>query len=123
MSINEELASSALPITVALYALKLCERFKRTGSMDDLNGAIAMNEELTPEDHPFRVMCLNNLGSGLRTRFESTGSMDDLNRAVTMNEQAVASTLLGSALQTRFERTGSTEDLNRAIATKEQAVA
>ena len=63
--------------------------------MDDLDRAIMTNEqavESTPDDHPNRAGCLNNLGIALQSRFERTGSMDDLDRAIVTNEQAVEST-------------------------------
>jgi tetratricopeptide (TPR) repeat protein len=105
--------------------------------MDDLNGAIIMNEravESIPSDHPDRAVILNNLGITLQSRFERTGSIDDIDRAVTINEQAVISTPidhpgyirtlenLGAALQSRFERTRSKNDLQRAITANEQAI-
>jgi hypothetical protein len=40
-------------------------RFKRTGSLNDLDAAVEASEEVvksTPFDHPNRVMYLNNLG-------------------------------------------------------------
>ena len=94
--------------------------------MEDLDRAIVTKEqavESTPDDHPDRAGCLNNLGIALQSRFERTGSMDDLDRAIVTNEQAVESTPddhpdramylnnLGNALQRRFERTGSMDDL------------
>src|SRR5579871_6687221 len=89
------LVSSVLPdsLRAALYgflAFELISRFDRTGSMDDLNRAITMNEQAvawTPEDHPNRGAMLTNLGNVLQRRFDRTGSMDDLNRAITTNEQ------------------------------------
>ena len=63
--------------------------------MDDLDRAITAIEQAvtsTADNHPDRVMYLNNLGNVLQSRFERTGSMDDLNRAITTNEQAVEST-------------------------------
>ena len=94
---DEELlahASSTLPdstraVLYGLVAFELQNRFERTGSMDDLNRAITMNEQAvtsTPEDHPNRGRTLNNFGSALQSRFERTGSMDDLNRAITTKE-------------------------------------
>ena len=131
------LPESTRGAVLAAVGLKLQERFLRTGSKDDLDRAIMMEEQAiasTPDDHPVRAGYLNNLGNVLQSRFERTGSMDDLDRAITTIEQAVSSTPndhpnhatylsnLGSALRSRFERTGSMDDLDRAITTNEQAV-
>ena len=115
----------------------LLTRFETTGSMDDLDAAIALEErclELTSNEHPNHAGRLNNLGIALRFRFERTGSMEDLDRVIEKQEQAVESTPLGhpnhagmlsnlgSALELRFERTGSVEDIDQAIEKQEQAV-
>ncbi|CAI7647776.1 unnamed protein product [Penicillium manginii] len=112
-------------------------RFKRTGSMDNLNRAIEvvdMAVNSRPNDHPDQARWLNSLGSLLGMRFERTGSMDDLERAVEVAHMAVNSTPedhpdrarwlsgLGSLLGMRFERTGSMNDLNRAIEVVNMAV-
>ena len=63
--------------------------------MEDLDRAIRTNEDAvdsTPNDHPSRAICLNNLGNTLHRRFERTGSIDDLDRAIVTKEQAVEST-------------------------------
>ncbi|KAF3175042.1 hypothetical protein TWF788_008514 [Orbilia oligospora] len=65
-------------------------RFKRTGSMDDLNRAVEAADKAvaaTPQDHPDRAACLNNLGNWLGRRFDRTGSMDDLNRALSSYQE------------------------------------
>ena len=138
----QELMLSQLPesergVLLDAIGMESLERFKRKGSIDDLDRAITMEEkavESTPVDHPDRAGYLNNLGIALQSRFERTGSMDDLHRAIATNEKAVESTPLdhptragrlnnlGSALQSRFERTGWVDDLIRAIVIKEQAV-
>jgi tetratricopeptide (TPR) repeat protein len=137
-----ELPEATLPEStrgtlLAAVGLKLQERFLRTGSKDDLDRAITMEEEAiasTPDDHSVRAGYLNNLGNVLQRRFELTGSMNDLDRAITTIEQAISSTPnnhpnhamylsnLGSALRSRFELTGSMSDLDRAIMTNGQAV-
>ncbi|KAL7917666.1 CHAT domain-containing protein [Trichoderma austrokoningii] len=106
-------------------------RFKRTGSMEDLDRAISVASDAldaTPLDHPDRAGRLNNLGNWLGSRFERTGCMDDLNRAVSVASDAVDATPLdhpdragclnnlGNRLGMRFERTGSMDDLNRGLA-------
>jgi tetratricopeptide (TPR) repeat protein len=115
----------------------LLRRYERTCSIDDINGAITMEEktiELIPVDHPNRATYLNNFGIALRSRFERTGSIDNLDRAIMTNEQAIESTPvdhadraaylnnLEVALQMRFSRTGSMDDLDHAIVTIEQAI-
>ncbi|KJZ70809.1 hypothetical protein HIM_09822 [Hirsutella minnesotensis 3608] len=105
-------------------------RFKRTGSMDDLDRAIEVADmavAATPQGHPDRARQLSNLGTWLGSRFERTGSMNDLDRAVEVADVAVAATPqdhpdraallnnLGNILGRRFERTGSINDLDRAL--------
>ena len=49
-------------------SVAVSRRFERTGSMNDLDRAIAMNQEtiaLTPEDYPNHGIYLNNLGIAL----------------------------------------------------------
>src|SRR5436190_598477 len=71
-------------------------RFERTGSMDDLEQAIKLQEEAVavtqPNKHSELAMYLNNLGLSLQDRFERTGSIKDLDRAVTVAEQAALAT-------------------------------
>ena len=112
-------------------------RFERTGSTEDLDRAIIINEqalESTSQSQHIRMGVLNNLGLALQSRFDRTGSMEDLDRAIVANEQVVELTTdenparvmylnnLMSALQRRFVRTGSMDDLKRAIVTNEQAI-
>lgn len=80
---------------LADVGIALLDRFEQTGSMEDLNRAIVINEqavESTPDDHADRARMLNNLGIALQSRFEQTGSINDLGCAVITNEQAVEST-------------------------------
>ena len=113
-------------------------RFKRTGSMDDLNTAIKVKEEavkLTPMDSRLsRAIYLNNLGASLDSRFGLTGSMDDLNSAVKIYEEVLKLTPkdhpdqggrlynLGLSLEQRFQRKGLTDDLNAAVIAFENSV-
>src|SRR5438045_9447901 len=74
-------------------ATKLLDRFEGNRSMDDLDRAITMEEQLlafTPDDDPNRGIYLENLGWAVQSRFERMGSMDDLGRAIWANEQAVS---------------------------------
>jgi tetratricopeptide (TPR) repeat protein len=117
--------------------VRFLERFLQTGSIDDVDRAIAIEEraiESASVDHSDRAMCLSNLGVALEMRFKRIGSLDNLDRAIVTNTQAVELTPvnhpnragrlnnLGNALQSRFERMGSMDDLDRAIMTKEQAI-
>jgi hypothetical protein len=68
----------------------LHDRFKRKGSIDDINRAIATMEEATKaqnSDHNLSVI-INSLGTFHRCRFDQSGSMDDLNAAIRMSELA-----------------------------------
>jgi hypothetical protein len=97
----------------------LLGRFERTGSREDLDRAIGMEEEAvesTPGNHPSRAMYLMSLGLSLQHRFDTIGSIEDLNRAIENEEQGINSMLishpergmylnnLGTALQHRFDR-------------------
>ena len=112
-------------------------RFKKTGSIEDLNHAINIGEqaiEYMPIDDPNCVATLTNLGNALLSRFERRGLGEDIDRVIMMMKKAMESMpidplnhanmlgTMGSALQRRFERTGSIEDLNHAIKASEQAV-
>lgn len=53
--------------------------------MTDLQEAIDAARqavESTPEDHPDRAACLNNLGNKLESRHERAGEMTDLQEIV-----------------------------------------
>jgi tetratricopeptide (TPR) repeat protein len=112
-------------------------RYERTGEMGDLREAISVARqavESTPDDHPNRAACLNNLGVMLGTRYERTGEMGDLEEAISVAREAVESTLddhpdragklssLGNKLGRRYERTGEMGDLEEAISVARQAV-
>ncbi|KAK6535461.1 hypothetical protein TWF694_001918 [Orbilia ellipsospora] len=104
------------------------DRFKRTGSIDDLNHAIEFSNmavEIAP-GHTNIAPNLDALGRWLGIRYELTGSMDDLNRAIEVADTAVSTVKdpfyrpvclqnFSTWLATRYERTGSKEDLDRAI--------
>ena len=112
--------------------------FKQTGTLADLNRAIAVYEEVfasTPKGHPCQAQRLHNFGIALLYRAMTSGSIEDINRAITADELAFPSIAddlpqdlvemfngLECALHWRFDATGSTEDLNRAIVTTENAV-
>jgi len=75
--------------------LALQLRFEITGSMEDLDCAIKINEQAvisTPADHPNCAMYLDSLGNALQRRFERTGSMEDINRAIDTKKRAMEST-------------------------------
>ena len=78
-------------------AAALQTRFKRVGSIEDLDRAIQMNEQaiqFTALDYPHRAMYLNNLGNALQEKFEKIGSMADLDHAIEVKEEAVKSNQL-----------------------------
>ncbi|MFF7174775.1 CHAT domain-containing tetratricopeptide repeat protein [Streptomyces pseudovenezuelae] len=113
-------------------------RFGRTGSLEDLDTAIAAMQEAletAPASHPDRAMMLSNSGDALRLRFEQTGSLEDLDTAIAAMQEALETapashpdragrlSTLGLTLLRRFERTGSLEDLDTAIAKGQESVA
>ncbi|KAI8623472.1 hypothetical protein F5Y19DRAFT_492557 [Xylariaceae sp. FL1651] len=70
----------------------LGRRYKRTGSINDLNCTVDIAGQAvntTPTDHFSRAGYLNNFKNKLGTRFNRTSSIDDLNRAVNVADQAV----------------------------------
>ena len=129
---SSEYAGSLNNLSVALVT-----RFDRIGATNDIDDAIARNEQalnLTQKPHPNYSKYLNNLGNALQARSQKTQSMDDLNRAIDLEREAVASTTenhpdrakylnnLANALQQRFELTKTTNDLDQAVTAIEQSV-
>ncbi|KAH7115654.1 CHAT domain-containing protein [Dactylonectria macrodidyma] len=139
-----ELAVSAIPEDhpdsaghLQTLAIQLYRRYKRIGSMDDLNRAVEAADralESTLPDHPDRAGQLNTLGSLLGTRFKRTGATEDLEEAIHVTRVAVESTPddhpdqasrldnLGNKLESRYERTGEMADLEEAISIARCAV-
>ncbi|KID63976.1 TPR Domain containing protein, partial [Metarhizium hybridum] len=110
-------------------AFRLVRRSDRTGSMDDLNSAVAAGERSTNlsvqgHDRTERIECL---AACLSKRFERAGSMRDLDRAVQLLRNAVSlmpadyphrgQTLnnLGATLGLKHGVTKSAADLDDAI--------
>src|SRR5262249_14160007 len=89
---NADIWSSQDPNT---FVLKLLDRFKRTGSVIHLDGAIKIMQTLvntTEHDHPHLPALLSTLGSAFNMRFERTGCPEDLKQAISTNELAVGLT-------------------------------
>ena len=123
---------------VALTALAICitERFKQTGSIDDLNRAIGIFDSAagTDDEHPDQAAMLSNLGHALTLRYERTGSIEDLKVAEDFIHRAVSKTLhsdphhpgrlhnLAYCLSAQYDRNGSMDVLERAIEYAEAAV-
>jgi tetratricopeptide (TPR) repeat protein len=112
------------------FGTLLSDRFKHTGSMDDLDQAISMIRKglnATPHDDSHQARFLYTLGNMLGDRFKHTGSMDDLDQAISIvrnglnatphddSEQARFLYTLGNMLGDRFKHTGSMDDLDQAI--------
>ncbi|KID67874.1 TPR Domain containing protein, partial [Metarhizium brunneum ARSEF 3297] len=110
-------------------AFRLVRRSDRTGSMDDLNSAVAAGERSTNlsvqgHDRTERIICL---AACLSRRFERGGSMKDLDRGVQLLRNAVSlmptdyphrgQTLnnLGAMLGLKHGMTKSAADLDDAI--------
>jgi len=101
------------------------DRYERTGQLQDLEAGIALSEaaiEATPEGHPDRAGCLNNLGNRLSSRYRRTGDLQDLDTVIDISEAAIVATPedrpdrvgllsnLGVHLSRRYERTGHLPD-------------
>jgi len=115
---------------VAIYyrdlSLGLRTCFDRTGSINDLNKAVAMAEKATEllesVDQAEQAVIWNVYAGILRRRGEQTGSRDDLDKSIAAFETAISLSTdsnflhnLGNVLQTRFDITGNIDDLNSAI--------
>ncbi|KAJ7190790.1 CHAT domain-containing protein [Mycena pura] len=89
---------------------------------------------LTPEGHPDKPSCYNNLGTSLRRRFNRLGDLDDLNQSVLRYQTALMLTPeghpekllcynnLGISLRRRFQRLGDLNDLTQSVLRFEAAV-
>ncbi|THH12052.1 hypothetical protein EW146_g7830 [Bondarzewia mesenterica] len=124
-------------ITMNNLAILLGRRFKQTGEILDLEGAISFHQqslELLPALHPYRSMLLNHLASALQTRCEWVGQLSDLEGAILFHGQALelrpaphphrskSLNNLANALKTRFNQTGQLSDLEEAISFHRQAL-
>ncbi|KAF8555898.1 hypothetical protein OG21DRAFT_784229 [Imleria badia] len=112
-------------------------RFERLGELSDLEDAISRHKaavDFTPESHPYKPTCLNNLGNVFLTRFERLGELNDLEDAISRHRDAVDLAPhshprepghlnnLGSALLVRFRCLGEGTDLDDAIGRHMNAV-
>ena len=108
----------------------LTARFAKTGSVEDLHHAVESSAkafEVTPNDHPDRILMASNLGISAVERSIRTGSTEDLDRAIDYFRIAAESTPgdspdrasrlnnLGLAFVKRYERTGLAGSLDQAI--------
>ncbi|KAF2804516.1 uncharacterized protein BDZ99DRAFT_544163 [Mytilinidion resinicola] len=128
---------SARMYELAYISQELLQNYERYGSIEDLDKAISVIEQvlnITPQGSEDLAAMLSNFGAMLSRRFERTGSMDDLNQAVDVANMAVEATPqdhpkragrlsnLGNRFGSRFEQTGSMDDLNRAVDVGNMAV-
>ena len=126
----------------AIYASNLgsalLTRYVRTGTLTDLDEAVAVLQQAlaaVPANHPDRAATLSNLAGALRNRFERKGTAGDLDDAIASLQQAVAAlpigdrrraifaSNLGGALQVRLEQLGAPADLDEAVRIGREAVA
>ncbi|KAF8162134.1 hypothetical protein BJ912DRAFT_1006475 [Pholiota molesta] len=71
--------------TLVNLALCLRYRFEISGTLADIDAAIANNSEafnLRPSAHPYHLFSLTRLGIDFHTRFQHTGNCDDLTEAI-----------------------------------------
>ena len=76
-------------------AIRLVQNYEKTGSMEDLNEAFDMMEQVIDimlQGLVHRAGILSNFSNILRQRFDWTGSIEDLNRAVDVSDIAVNTT-------------------------------
>ncbi|KAG6373736.1 hypothetical protein JVT61DRAFT_5876 [Boletus reticuloceps] len=125
-------------------------RYERLGKLSDLEDAISMLRDavdltppghpekkaismlreaidILPHGHPDKPICLNDLGSSLKTRFQRLGELTDLENAISMLRDAIDLTPQGhpaepsylnnlaGSLFIRFERHKELRDLEKAI--------
>ena len=104
----------------------LSNRFKCTGSTEDLDQAIYLCDEACHHailDDKQRAISANNPASLLVLRHELTGWVEDIRRAVDLANESLdlhprrlnILNNLGRGLLGRYERLGSLDDLDRAI--------
>ena len=119
------------PTYVETLAGALGREYQRSGSIEHLERAIAVLEEVLSIKfgEPLRGALMSSLGSDYRKRHQRSDDPADLERAIALGQAAVDAareddragrasryTNLGSALLDRHARTGATADLGRAIA-------
>ena len=137
-SLSQKLASMATNDYMRLslldkLSLAFQVRFDMTGSIDDLEQAIAMIDlAIASTPAADRASRLVDLATCLQTKYERNSSLDDLNQAITVGEQALLllprddkmqvllKNDLAVALQSRFQRTGLINDVDRAITFNKQ---
>ena len=141
-----EAAVAALKDAVALdgsprersnLGVALSERHLTTGSLDDLQRAIALlssTVEDTPPRAPDRPLRLANLGSALAERYERLGRRRDLDAAISAFDEAASTHRSGPdrddwrynlalGLRDRYTGDGYLPDLDRAVELLESIVA
>lgn len=116
----------------------LGRRYERTGQASNLEEAIELARQaldLTPDNHPRRVVCLSNLGNKLEQRYTQTNNSADIEDAIEATSKAIELTPkdnpyrpkwlhnLAHKFETRYVQLGQMNDLCRAIDVSKQAVA
>jgi tetratricopeptide (TPR) repeat protein len=99
-------------------------RFK-TGSIDDINQAIKIQENLlaaTPPGNPNHASSLHNLGILLQDRYKRNASLIDINRAISLSNRGMYLDNLVGAIERLSELEGSLDELDTAIEIIKQAV-
>ncbi|MEU0882667.1 CHAT domain-containing protein [Lentzea sp. NPDC005914] len=109
-------------------ALRLWNRAKETGTLDDVDLAIGLARRALAAGgtgHPDHLTFLGNVGTYLLTRFSLSGQVADLDQAISYLGQSVAVPggahhalfcgNLGATYLARFEMTGQAADLDRAV--------
>jgi len=122
---------------VDVCGIILQERFKQTGTIDEISNAISAHQravQLTPHGHADMPKRLNNLGGSLLHRFERTSDLTDIANAILAHQRAVHLTPdsqadmpillsnLGNSLFHRFQHTGDLVDIANAISANQRAI-
>ncbi|KAF6813207.1 TPR domain-containing protein [Colletotrichum sojae] len=115
--------------------ISLCLRSQSRGSIEDLDDAIRLAQEVLDcfSNRPVHPGLLHNLGMRLGLRSQYTGSLEDIDHAIDLLSRAAEMpqsqsgrldtlTCVGNWMGSRFLARGSESDLNRAIEISEMAV-
>lgn len=122
-------------LILSVLGTSLEDRYRHTLSMNDLNKAVALNQQAfdaTARNHPNYADYREALLSSLHTRYNATGEIKNLNQLIAIMEAAVNSTHSSSsetrrhldnlsvALGQRYDQTGEEQDLDRLIELRER---
>lgn len=113
----------------------LQKQFERTGSLEDIDQAIILNEAVlkaTPPNDKYLIKCQASLAVALKMRFDVCGSVEDLNQALSNIKTVTRSYNRKSLPKSYFCRlkelwngesaVNSTDDVDLVVASNQQAI-